>query len=237
MTARPAVIAHRAGNRPDALAAAAGLGVDVVELDVHGHRGRLEVRHTKSMGPWPLLWDRWYLADGLAPVPLLEDVLEALAARDRPPALMIDMKGGDPRLPGMVADALRRSPFRGRVLACSRVWRSLRVVADRAGAVPVHSAGSPRQLARLLARFPEDGDGLQGVSVHRRLLDPATVAALRRRTGLVMSWPVNTRPDADRLAGWGVTGLITDVPGLLVAGGPGPAEEGADPRGPRPAPG
>ena len=38
-------IAHRAGNSLMGLAIANDLGVDVIECDVHRHRGRLEVRH------------------------------------------------------------------------------------------------------------------------------------------------------------------------------------------------
>lgn len=210
--ARPLVVAHRAGNDLAGLARAAAAGADIVELDVHPYRGRLEVRHTKTLGPAPVLWDRWYLADGLAPALHLEEVLAAMAAAPAAPTPMIDLKGGDPRLAGLVGECLDRAWPAGRpVLVCGRVWRTLARLAGRPGVGVVHSAGSPRQLRRLLARFPE-GPGLEGASVHMRLLDPGTVAALRARTPLVLTWPVNDPGDARRLAGWGVTGLISDVP-------------------------
>ena len=62
-------IAHRAGNSLAGLHAANELGVDVIECDVHRHRGHLEVRHLKTAGPLPFLWDRWELAPASAPRP------------------------------------------------------------------------------------------------------------------------------------------------------------------------
>jgi glycerophosphoryl diester phosphodiesterase len=216
----PFVVAHRAGNHLPALADAVRLGVGVVEVDVHAYRGGVEVRHTKSMGPWPLLWERWHLADGMAPPLELGVVLGALAAMPAPPALMVDMKGLHPRLAVMVARAVRASGFRGRLLGCSRVWRHVTSLGDATQAVAVHSVGTPRELARLLSRFPEGGPRpLQGVSIHMRLLTPGVVAALRERTDLLMSWPVNDPADGRRLTGWGVTGLITDRPALVGPGG------------------
>ena len=55
----PLTVAHRAGNDLAALREACSAGVDLVEADLRYHRGRLEVRHLKTMGPVPLLWDRW----------------------------------------------------------------------------------------------------------------------------------------------------------------------------------
>lgn len=212
---RPLVVAHRAGNDLGRLERAARLGADVIEIDVHPYRGTLEVRHTKTLGPAPLLWDRWYPADGFAPVPALERVLGAVRDAPNRPVPMIDLKGADPRVPRMLRRALDDWPADRPLLVCGRVWRTLAALAGHPRMATVHSAGSPRQLARLLRRFPETGDALQGVSVHMRLLDPSTVAALRRRTPLVLSWPVNTAADGARLAGWGVTGLISDHPERL----------------------
>ena len=39
----------------------------LVEADLHLRRGRIEVRHLKTLGPLPLLWDRWRLAPGWRP--------------------------------------------------------------------------------------------------------------------------------------------------------------------------
>ena len=72
----------------------------------------------------------------------------------------------------------------------------------------VHSVGSRRQLRALRRRFA--GRRLGGISIHRRLLDPATVADLRARAELIVSWPVATRDEARELWGWGVDGVITE---------------------------
>jgi hypothetical protein len=51
-------IAHGSGNELGLLRRAEALGLPLVEADVHLHRGRLEVRHRKTAGPLPALWDR-----------------------------------------------------------------------------------------------------------------------------------------------------------------------------------
>ena len=56
-------VAHRSGNTVAGLREALDAGVDLVEADVHAYRGRLEVRHHRSMGGLPFLWDR----DGVVP--------------------------------------------------------------------------------------------------------------------------------------------------------------------------
>ena len=52
------VIAHRAGNDLDRLRRAQQLGIAVIEADLHLYAGRIEVRHLKTLGPVPVLWDR-----------------------------------------------------------------------------------------------------------------------------------------------------------------------------------
>ena len=59
---RPFVVAHRAGNDLGTLRRAEALAIPLVEADVHLRRGRIEVRHLKTLGPLPVLWDRWRLA-------------------------------------------------------------------------------------------------------------------------------------------------------------------------------
>ena len=213
---RPLVVAHRAGNDPLALERALALGVDVVELDLHLRRGRVEVRHSKALGPSPLLWERWHLADGLARLPVLDEML-ALLARGPATGVMLDMKGADPRLPRAVLRALDAWHGPGPVYVCSRVWWTLAPLASRPGIVPLHSVGTPRQLRALLRRFPPGAGALAGATVKRTLLDPETTGALRRRTDVLMTWSVDTPEEAARLAGWGVTGCISDAPEVLMA--------------------
>jgi glycerophosphoryl diester phosphodiesterase len=128
----------------------------------------------------------------------LRELLGAVAPETE---LMLDLKGVDPRLPGRVAAELARHP--GPVTVCSRNWRFLRRLR---GPRIVHSVGSRRQLRALRRRF--GNRRLEGISIHRRLLDAAMVADLRRRAEMVLAWPVATAEEAGRLAAWGVDGVI-----------------------------
>lgn len=203
----PFVVAHRAGNDLDRLKDAIALGVGFVEADVRLYRGRDEVRHLKTLGPLPVLWDRWLLANPFAPRLRLAELLAAVDGRA---TLVLDLKGRDRRLAGLVLDAL--AGFEGQVFVCARSWSLLEAFVGRPRVSTVASVGTRRQLRRLL-RLETIADA---VSIHARLLDRAVVAELRERVRLVLSWPVNTPADGRRLSGWGVDGLISDAPAMLV---------------------
>src|SRR4051812_26363011 len=113
------VIAHRAGNDPALARAAADAGADFVEADVWCYRGRLEVRHEKTVRGLPVLWDKWKLETGLAPRTSLDALLTAI---DPDIGLMLDLKGRDERLPSMVARALQDAHRRAPVAVCSQNW-------------------------------------------------------------------------------------------------------------------
>jgi len=83
-------IAHGAGNSLAGLQVANELGVDVIECDVRRGREQLEVRHLKSAGPLPFLWDRWELASASAP---RLGLAELLAAQQHDTRFMLDVKG------------------------------------------------------------------------------------------------------------------------------------------------
>jgi glycerophosphoryl diester phosphodiesterase len=214
MAAAPFIVAHRAGNDLDGLRRAEALRPGLIEADIHLYSGRLEVRHLKTLGPLPILWDRWYLASPFTPRLELASLL-AHAGPDT--ALMLDLKGRDRRLARRVAVALARHP--GSVTVCSRSWRLLELFQD-SHVRAVHSVGSRRQLRALRRRFA--GRRLAGVSIHRRLLDAATVADLRARAELIVTWPVTSIEEARRLGAWGVDGVITErfeALGPALAGG------------------
>jgi len=198
------VVAHRAGNDLRSLRRAESARVAVVEADLHWFAGRVEVRHLKTVGPIPLLWDKWTLASPRIPRLLLDELLRSAAPST---TLMLDLKGRDHRLPAAVAAALRDQP-RESTVCCSRNWALFDEMHDLDGVRLIHSVGNARQfhaLRRRTARRPVDG-----VSVHKKLLSPTRVADLRRRAGLVMTWPVQTLADVRRLVSWGVDGLITE---------------------------
>src|SRR3954451_21844711 len=205
MASSPFIVAHRAGNDLELLRRAERVRPRLIEADVHLYRGRLEVRHLKTLGPLPVLWDRWYLAPAGAPRLELAALLAGAGAETE---LMLDLKGRDPRLARRVVHELARRPPAGAVGVCSRRWRLLEPFLDHPEVRALHSVGSRRQLRALRRRFR--GRRLAGISIHRRLLDPATVADLRARAELIVSWPVATVEEARRLGAWGVGGGITE---------------------------
>lgn len=196
---RPLAIAHRAGNDLEMLRSALDLGADLVEADIHAYRGRLEVRHRKTLGPW-WLWDRGELVRRrTVRVP---QVHELLTAADGDPRLMLDLKGIHPWLPRRLAAALPGTT----ITICTQHWWMLPAFRDVENIRLVLSAGSRRGLRRLRAQLRKQP--AYGVCVHRRLLTPETVTELRRTVGVVFTWPVDTAAelaDAHRL---GVDGVI-----------------------------
>ena len=203
------VIAHRAGNSLERLASAGAIA-DVVEADVHLFRGRLEVRHAKTLGPFPRLWERWYLLERDTPRLPLEEVL---AAADPGIALMLDLKGADPRLPRAVLAAARERLAGPGLIVSGRVWRTVERLRGTPGIETLHSVGSRRQLRALLRRHP--AGSLEGVSIRRDLLTSGIASALRERAPWLWSWPVDDLDTALTLAAWGVTGFISDAPERL----------------------
>jgi len=204
-------IAHRAGNDLRALRAAADAGVDLIEADVWLWRGRIEVRHLKTMGPVPLLWDRWTLAAGWSPRLRLVDLLAE--ARRAGAQLMLDLKGGDRRLAAETIRLIEHMAVDRPLTVCSRNWALLEPFRDAPHIRVVYSVGSRAQVRAL--RILLQGRDVEGVSIHQRLLSPGLVPALRRRVPLVMTWPVNTVRRMDELLSWGVTGIISDDPRVL----------------------
>lgn len=200
----PFLVAHRAGNRLADLRAAESLGACLVEADIRLYRGRLEVRHLKSVGPLPILWDKWRLAAPWRPRLRLHELLAATAAETE---LLLDLKGPRVRLGERVLDAI--APYLGgrRFTVCARSWRLLEPFAG-APVRRMHSVGSSRQLRRLQTRFT--GARLDAISIHQKLLDHESAAALRAIADVIVTWPVNRPERARELLRLGIDGLITD---------------------------
>lgn len=204
-------IAHRAGNSLAGLREANALGVDVIECDVHHHRGRLEVRHLKTAGPLPFLWDRWELVPASAPRLGLEELLEA----DRHgTTFMLDLKGRGTTIGAAVARSLHDAGSRRPVVVCSRNWPEVEALTGLDYVRPVLSARNPRELASLWHRLTRNG--VYGVSVHRTLLDPEVATRLRSQVEAVMTWPINDLRSLDQMLDLGVNGIISDDPAVLA---------------------
>ena len=213
---RPLTIAHRAGNELPLLRIAEAAGVDLVEADVWSWHGRLEVRHTKTMGPVPLLWDRWKLAPGWTHRLTIEELLEAAAPATE---FMFDLKGHDPLLPERLIQAVHETAPAPRFSVCSQSWDLLDSFRDHPDVRVAHSIGSEKQLGEVWPRLTWHGHHV--ISIHRKLLSLQTVRLLKERAELVFTWPINTVEVLREVMGWGVDGVISDsIPLLrnLIAG-------------------
>ncbi|HLB22834.1 MAG TPA: glycerophosphodiester phosphodiesterase [Dehalococcoidia bacterium] len=204
-TRRPIVIAHRHGNDLALLGEAARAGAAFVEADVWAYRGRLEVRHAKTLGPTPLIWDRWYVRRRPARPLVLEEVLAALPAGM---GIMIDLKGSDRRLPEMLLSALQGHGGAGPVMVSARFWDHLPSLRAHPELTLFHSVGSAGQLRRVrpLLELREN----DAISIHYQLLDATTVRSLKGQVSMVATWPINDEERLREVVGWGVDAAITD---------------------------
>lgn len=205
-------IAHRAGNSLAGLRAARELAVDVIECDVHHHRGRLEVRHLKTAGPLPFLWDRWELVPASAPRLGLEEVLRA----DRHgTTFMLDLKGRNPATALAVVELLHDvAPHP--LLVCGRWWPAVDAVGELPFVRPVLSARNRVELTRLRKRVGAAPGSVHAASVHASLLSREVVDELHRGLEVVMTWPVNDAAELERVLALGVSGVISDEPDVLA---------------------
>jgi glycerophosphoryl diester phosphodiesterase len=205
----PLLIAHRAGNDPAHVRAAEAAGADVIEADLHLWRGRLELRHLKTVGPLPVYWDRWAIAAPWRRFGTLDDLLAGVRPET---TLMLDLKGSDPAGARLLAASLRSAGRHAPVLVSARAWPLLDEI-DPSLAQRIASAARTAQLDRLIAYAP--GRGLDGASLHLRLLERGRLEALREHAPLLMSWPVNKRSEVAHATALGVSGLISDELELL----------------------
>ena len=214
--ARPFLVAHRAGNCLAHLRATELLGTELVEADIRLYLGRLEVRHLRTVGPLPILWDRWQLAVPWRRRLQLGELLDATAPETE---LVLDVKGSRAKVAEKTLEAIR--PFLGarRFTVCARAWPLLELFAG----LPVrrlHSIGTERELCRFLERFGTER--VDGVSIHERLLRRDTVGPLRSIADVVLTWTVNRPARASELVRLGVDGIVTDDvatlsrPGILA---------------------
>ncbi|HUR50496.1 MAG TPA: glycerophosphodiester phosphodiesterase [Mycobacteriales bacterium] len=203
-------VAHRAGNDLQALREAAVLGADVVEADVHLRRGRLEVRHLKSMGPLPWLWDRWELHPAGVDQLMLSDLLDALPTGQ---TVMLDLKGVG-RVGPETLRVLEARSVEHPLLVCARWWPSSLAFAHVPWAEVLLSARGRTELARL-RRLLRSGRPPYGVSVHLSVLTPALVREIQGAGTLVLSWPVDDAVALERARELGVDGAITKDLGIV----------------------
>jgi glycerophosphoryl diester phosphodiesterase len=202
------VVAHRAANTLEQLIEAVGQGASVVEADLQWYHGRIELRHLKTVGPLPIFWDQWYLANPFRRYLRLEELLEELPQGVE---LILDLKGRSRRLAREALAQITPLLDRGvHITVCARHWPLLQVFQSRADVRCVYSVGKRRQLERLLHSAEKRPFG--GISIHQELLDRETIARVIEAAETVMTWPVNSEDRARELLAQGVHGLISDHP-------------------------
>ena len=211
---QPLIVAHRAGNHIDKLAEAFALGVDYAETDVWLYRGRLEVRHEKTLGPLPLLHDRGRLFPGWKPRLLLRDVLQAALGKGK---LFLDLKGEDPGLPDAIAAAIQQAGAEDIVAFSSPRWAFLDQLSKLLPqAARFYTISNSERLAELRPRLSR-GE-IEAVSIQSRMLSAEVVQDLKQSGVRTMTtWAVETEADVRRVLGYGATGVTSKNLALLAA--------------------
>ena len=209
-SARPLVIAHRAGNEPEAAQRAEALGADLIEADVWQYRGRLETRHVKTMGRIPLLWDRWTLQPGWGHRAVVPELLAATRPETR---LLLDLKGDDTALAPRLVDTIRAQQPARQVILCGRNWDQLDSVAADDDVTIFYSVNSDDELRAVWAKLARTAH--PAISIHARYLTQELARRFHDARTTVISWPVNDLTLANRLFALGVDGFTTDNLTLL----------------------
>ncbi len=235
--ARPLVIAHRGAsaeapeNTIAAFELALAQGADAIELDVHLSRDDHPVvihdhtleRTTDGTGP---VRDRTVRqlkrldaggwrgpAFGGQRIQTLQEVLERFRDRAR---LLIELKGGSDLYPGIEE----------RVVATLEIYdaveRALVQSFDHAALGRLRALSRDVRLGALIAQPPVDlaaaePGAVQAVCPGAHLVTETDVIRWREAGLDCYVWTVNEAAVMDRLASWGVSGIITDHPGLLRA--------------------
>lgn len=208
---RPIIVAHRYGNSDARAQEAISAGADLLEADVWLHRGRLEARHAKTAGPLPIIWDRWWVnRRPLVPF-VAETLLESLPGGT---AVMFDLKGRNPRLPRALTTLIALHHGERPFLVCGQNWGMLERFRDVPGIELVHSIGNQQQLDTAWKRL--EAGGYDAISIHCELLDARTVARLKESVSAVITWPINTDDELQRVLDFGVDGFTTDSIELMT---------------------
>lgn len=201
-THRPLVIGHRAANHLPKVDRAVRRGVDMLEADVWRYRSNLEVRHLKTLGRLPILWDRWTLAPGWTPRLHLQELLEHVPL-DIP--VMFDLKGEDPHLATSIIETMKQYAPERPIIMCTRFWIQLDRIKDQTDVYRIYSVGDQNERDRIFTRISDIE--YPAVSIHRQLVTPALMKRFDEIGATVISWGATTRAEVDMLLSLGVDGI------------------------------
>jgi glycerophosphoryl diester phosphodiesterase len=218
MKKRPLIIAHRGfsacypENTLVAIRAALELGVDFVEIDVHETRdGELIVFHDYRLKRLCGVRGRVRnktLAEitRLNPqIPTLRQVLHACRGKAR---VLIEIKRADPR---KVAALIAESRMQREVIVFSLSLPRLKAFAEAAPHVARFGLIA-RNLKSHVSRL-KSTVSVRGLGLSRRLVrSRAVVGRIHHKGWKLFVWTVNRESEMEKLARWGVDGLITNHP-------------------------
>ena len=208
---RPLASAHRAGNELALALKAIDMGADLLETDIWSHLGGLEIRHLKTFGPIPLMWDKWYIHGWMRDRLRLQTLLDDLPNDLR---LFLDLKGYHPWLGKRIVSSIRKAHPERQILLCGRNWRQLDPVARMPNVFVFYSVGDEKQLGKVWAKL--EGMPHPAISINFRLLTEDVIARLKDRGAVIVAWTVNDPATARRLWDLGVDCFTSDNQDLLA---------------------
>jgi len=215
----PLVIAHRGAsgyeleNSLAAFRAAARLGADAVELDVHASAdGALVVHHDETIGGThhiPHLSARqlqgFRLANG-EPIPILAQALEAAG---RSLQVFVEVKSLAPQFDGRLLEALDRGPNPAGYAVHSFDHRIVRRLGLARPSLP-RGVLCSAYLVRPLAALEDAGATI--LWQERTIVDRALVEAMHAAGHRIVVWTVDEPEDMRHLIGLAVDGICTNFP-------------------------
>ena len=205
---RPTLIAHGGGNGPDPVLKALASRAPFIEVDLWLHRGRLEARHERRVpGPFPLLYEFWYLTPAPRPPYHLEDLLLACEGRA---SVLLDLKNGLGKLAPVLRQTLAAFGRGVDVVASSQNWPLLREVKVACPELDLYySIDTPDQFDLFQSVMLHDPLPA-GVSCRHTLLDRRIVRDFHDAGLAVAAWTVDDGDRARDLVRWGVDAITTN---------------------------
>ncbi|MBN2358096.1 MAG: glycerophosphodiester phosphodiesterase [Deltaproteobacteria bacterium] len=161
------------------------------------------------------------------PVPTLDEVIALVERSPSPTSRSVQLNVELKLVPGLPRQAPTPERFAALAVDCLRrhgmVQRSQIQSFDHRALAAVRKLEPALRLAALVDETHPDlvalarAVGAGTVAPHQRWLTAEDVAALHRARIRVVPWTVNDAADWQRLADWGVDGIISDDPAALIA--------------------
>lgn len=208
---KPFASAHRAGNSKEDALNAIEAGADLIETDIWLHKGQLELRHKQTLGPIPILWEKWAIEPGWLPRYTLRDLLQDLPENV---LIFLDFKGDNMDLGPAVLEELERTAPNRTIAICGRNYPQLQTIADAPHVIPFYSVGEEKE-------WPEAQKLIQAstpkaLSLLADLATPEKLDWMESVGGTTVCWGVDDEDQMQKLREMGVDGFTTDSNSLML---------------------